>query len=53
VQQCKAKEDKMKFLIVIMAVRTVITMISKKGRVDKTKPVEGAAIQHPAEMQLR
>jgi hypothetical protein len=43
----------MKFLIVILAVKAVITMISKKGNADKTKQAEGTAIQHPAEMQLR
>jgi hypothetical protein len=51
-QQCKAKEEKMKFLIVIMTVRTVITAIGKKDKADKTKPA-AKRVEHPAEMQLR
>jgi hypothetical protein len=43
----------MKFLITILAIKTAITLISNKSRFEKSKPVAGKRVEHPAEMQLR
>jgi hypothetical protein len=49
----KQKEDTMKFLIAILAVRTVIKLVSNSAKAEGKAPAAAKRVEHPAEMQLR
>jgi hypothetical protein len=49
----KQKEDTMKFLIAMLAVRTVVKLVSKNDTTKNKVAATAKRVEHPAEMQLR